>query len=137
MIANTMAEIILEDLMKKNIISKETLLGILLTKPTTELKRATDLIHALFCKGHVHGEQTCKYREEEAYDDCWNKTEHQEWLKTTLEFMSEYNLESEAQLFKLFNQANPVVTMLSQLELENPSAFRLVLHIKSLRRNKS
>lgn len=134
---------ILEALVEHGVCSERDLFNLLTKNPSTEMKWAVDFVHTLFCsKEHIGSPNDirlldddnpgCGYTIEESFEECWTLPFHLKWLNETTSLMQELELWSEQQLLQTFNQAQPLLTMLAQMEIEKPAALLLAMKVKRM-----
>jgi hypothetical protein len=102
-------------------------------RPTPEFMRTVDFIHRILCReSHTleSGPTQCGYDGESAFDECWTMPFHKYWMKKAQTLMSELGISNEAQLQSHINRAQPVLSQLAMLEVEEPAAYRLVLLVR-------
>jgi len=133
------ATTILEALVSNGLITQDQILQTLMSNPSTEMKRAVDFVHRLFCtKKHDKGDTEsgftglCSYDLEDHFDSCWTEPAHIEWLERTSSLMRELEIFSEEVLLRTFNEASPLINLISQMEIEKPTALALALRVKNL-----
>jgi hypothetical protein len=102
-------------------------------RPTPEFMRTVDFIHRILCRDSHTLEASaehCGYDGESVFEECWSMPFHKHWMKEAQRLMSELGISNEAQLQVHINRAQPVLSQLAMLEVEEPAAYRLVLLVR-------
>lgn len=115
---------ICEFFLEENLVTEAQLLQIAASRPSNELKHATDLIHTCFCS--EDHDSTCDYLMEEQRTECWTMPKHREWLKTTTDLMAQFQL-SENSLRQSCNKALGLLKEYNVLDRNTQEIFKKLL----------
>lgn len=131
-ISGDQAKAVLDLLLGEDVLDEDTLEDAVKRCPTPELKRCTDILHALLCKDDH--DTVCMYYQEEQKDQCWAATYHQDWLERTRDIMEETHLPDEKQLRNAIAQVRGVLQRLATVQggLEMLGVMVKAIEVKEL-----
>jgi hypothetical protein len=121
---------ICEFLLDEKLVTEEQFLQIATSRPSNELKRTTDYIHACLCQ--MDHDEACTYYIEEQRTDCWISPSHRLWLDEVSDLMLELRVSSEQHLKQAFKEAMDIVKQISKLSAESKYALKKLMIVLAL-----